>query len=280
MRIVLDVVKYLKASGFVIDRPGRGSQFIPPEAPIYFRNDSGEEVPPFACMQCTGTVEYGGQNYVKINKPVDDSGDAGGYLFNGIAPVESGGYGLAHDGPFVRMLTDGSAVTCGDGWQPDIGEWAVIPGGSMFSAVGEDDIDTDVMRAFYLPTGGGGVIEYTITSLSTATSGPYDGLVIAAVVVKGAPCNRSSLIGTTVNVVDHSGCIFDEASMAGYTGWAAEMVFWSLDAEADCETLTPCHWAAINRCCGSGSGTYADECLEYNPEGYDPEGYVPEGYFA
>ena len=110
MRIVLDVVKYLKASGFVIDRPGRGSQFIPPEAPIYFRNDSGEEVPPFACMQCTGTVEYGGQNYVKINKPVDDSGDAGGYLFNGIAPVESGGYGLAHDGPFVRMLTDGSTL--------------------------------------------------------------------------------------------------------------------------------------------------------------------------
>lgn len=127
---------------------------------------------------------------------------------------------------------------------------------------------------------GGGVIEYTITSLSTAASGPYTGLIIAAVVVKGAPCNRSSLIGTTVNVVDHSGCIFDEASMAGYTGWGAEMVFWSLDAEADCETLTPCHWAAINRCCGSGSGTYADECLEYNPEGYDPEGYVPEGYFA
>ena len=130
----------------------------------------------------------------------------------------------------------------------------------MFSAVGEDDIATDVMRAFYLPTGGGGTIEYTITSLSTATSGPYDGLVIASVVIKGAPCSRSSLIGTTVNVVDHSGCIFDEESMSGYTGWAAEMVFWSLDAEADCETVTPCHWAATDRCCAPNSGTYADEC--------------------
>lgn len=261
MRLILDVVKYLKASGFVIDRPGRGNQFVPPEAPLYFRNDSGEEVPPFACMQCTGTVEYGGQNYITIDKPVDDSGDAGGYLFNGIAPVEIGGYGLAHDGPLVRMLTNGATVTCGEGWKPDIGEWAVIPDGSLFSAVGGDDIATNVMRAFYLPdAGGGATIEYTISSVATASSGPYTGLKVATVVIRGAPCSRSNLIGTTASVVDHSGCIFDIEDMAGYTGWAAEMVFWSLDSAAECETVTPCHWAAINRCCAAGSGTYDGAC--------------------
>lgn len=108
--------------------------------------------------------------------------------------------------------------------------------------------------------GGGGAFEYTIISTSTALTGPYTGLVVASVTMHGAPCDRASVIGTIVDVVDHSGCIFDEEDMAGYTGWAAEMIYWSLDAEADCETLTPCHFAAINRCCGPDSGTYADPC--------------------
>lgn len=106
----------------------------------------------------------------------------------------------------------------------------------------------------------GGTIEYTITSLTTASSGPYNGLKVATVVVRGAPCGRSSLIGTSVEVVDHSGCIFDVDPMVGYTGWASEMVFWSLAAGADCETLTPCHWGAINRCCAANSGTYDAAC--------------------
>jgi len=260
-RLILDVVRYLKESGFIIEPGGRKQQFIPPEAAIYVRNDSGEEIPPFACLQTTGTVDTGGQNYITVDKPVDDTGAAGGYLFNGIAPIEIDGYGIAHDGPVARMLTDGSTVNCGDKWKPDIGEWAVIEGEGPFVAIGLDDIETDVMRAFITaPGGGGATIEYTISSLATASSGPYTGLKVATVVIRGAPCSRSSLIGTTASVVDHSGCIFDIEDMAGYTGWAAEMVFWSLDAEAACETATPCHWAAINRCCAPNSGDYAEEC--------------------
>lgn len=99
-------------------------------------------------------------------------------------------------------------------------------------------------------------IEYTITSLSTAVSGPYTGLVIAEVVVRVGDATK----GSTVDVVDHSGCIFDEATMTGYTGWAAWGDAWSLDSGDPCETLTPKHWYAVNRCCAPDSGIYAEPC--------------------
>jgi hypothetical protein len=115
--------------------------------------------------------------------------------------------------------------------------------------------------------GGGATIEYVIDSLETKTEGPYTGLIVATVIVKGAPGDREDLIETEVEVVDHSGCIFDEEDMTGYTGWASEMVYLSLDATEDCDTKTPLHWAAINRCCGPDSGNYADPCVDPSPGG-------------
>jgi len=253
-QIILDVVQYLRESGFVIKRPGRGEQFVPPDAPIYVRNDSGVEIPAFGCVQVTGTVEAGGQNYVTVDKPVDATGDAGGYLFNGVAPIEVGGYGIAHDGPVVRMLTDGSAVACGDMWQPVVNSFLVSTGGSMFSAIGEDDIETDVMRAFTGSGGGGGAatIQFTVDSVATAgSSSPYNGKKVATVTIEVAPCSRGDLIGTTAEVVDWSGCVWDlaEADLIGVWGWATECVALSLKSGDPPGTLTPCHFGADDRCC-------------------------------
>ncbi len=125
---------------------------------------------------------------------------------------------------------------------------------------------------------GSGTIEFVIDSLTTAASGPYTGLKVATVTIKFPPCNEPDLVETTAEVVDHSGCIFDEEDMTGYTGWASRVVGLSLDAEADCDTLTPCHWGALNRCCGPDSGNYAAPCEPEGLEGYMPEGYMPEGY--
>ena len=257
MRLILDVVKYLKASGFVIPAGRHNSQFVPPDAPIYIRNDTGEEIPAFACVQCTGTVEAGGQNYVTVDKPADITGASGEYLFNGIAPIETSGYGIAYDGPLVRMLTDGSSIVCGDSWQPQVASFEVTPGGSMFSAVGADDIETDVMRAFITPAGGSAWIEFVVISQATDVTGPYTGLVVASVTIKGG--NSAALIDTIVDVVDHSGCIFD-VDATGFVGWAQWGVYKSLDVDDPCDTLTPYHWAAFNRCCAAGSGLYAAPC--------------------
>ena len=104
-------------------------------------------------------------------------------------------------------------------------------------------------------------IQFTITSVGTASSGPYAGKKTAAVVVQVADCELGCLIGTSVEVVDHSGCVFDLDSedLAGVWGWASERVALSTDEGAEEGDLTPCHWSADDRCCvpadsGGGSG--------------------------
>ncbi len=147
-KLVLETVRYLRQNGFVLD-PSRSNTAILRETPIYVRNDSGLAIPPFACMQTTGTVEAGGQNYITVDQPADVTGDAGGYLFNGIAEIEIGGYGIAHDGPVVRMAHDGSVINNGDALSPVVNDWEVTKTAcGPFKAIGGDDIGTNVVRAF------------------------------------------------------------------------------------------------------------------------------------
>lgn len=260
-KIVVDVVRYLRANGFIIDR-GRQSAFNPPTSPIHVKNVSGVEIPAYACMQAVGTVEKGGQNFVEVDQPADVTGEAGWYLFNGVAPIEIDGFGIGHDGPFARMLTDGSAVNAGDKWQPSVGAWTVEPGGSLIIAAGPDDIETDVMRGFIAAAiGSSDWIEYTITELTTSSEPDFSGLKRATVEVRGAsPALAPILIGESVYVYDHSGCIFDlpPEDMVGFTGWGLWGQYRTLDGSKDCEVLTPEHWSAVNRCCAPDSGTYRE----------------------
>ena len=263
-RDIIAVVQYLRQNGFTITPPGRGDQRVPEYDYVFVRNDTGEEIPPYACLQVTGAVEHNNQNWLTVKKPADTTGDAGWFVFNGLNPIgtsDSEKYGVAYDGPMVRMLTDGSAVNAGDKWRPTVGAFTIEPGDGPFIAAGEDDIKPDVMKGFIAASGGGGggTIEYTIDSVRVATSGgadaPYTGLNIATVTVVAAPCNLSSLIGTQVDVVDHSQCIFDldPEDLENVHGWASEKIALSLDPEAEEGELTPCHWSADNRCCAAGS---------------------------
>jgi len=173
MRLVWAVCNYLKTSGFVIPAGRYNRQQIPPPTPVFVRNDTGVEIPAFACLQSTGTVEAGGQNYVKVDYPADTTGTAGVYLFNGIAPIEIDGYGIAHDGPECRMLTDGSTITSGAKWQAQVGSFELAPGGTAFSAIGADDIAADVMRGVIGAGGGAAIVAITKVGgiAARATSG-------------------------------------------------------------------------------------------------------------
>lgn len=176
-RIVLETVRYLRASGFVITPPAGGSQVVQPAPDIYIRNDSGAEIPPWGCVQTSGTVDAGGQNYVTVTKPVDAVGSAGWYLFNGVAPIANGEYGVAYDGPLVRMLTDGTSVSCGAMWQPVVGAYTVTDGGELFTAVGDDDIGSNVMRAFCY-RGASGATLYRFTLNANFNTGTADADII------------------------------------------------------------------------------------------------------
>jgi hypothetical protein len=253
---ILAVVRAIQASGLLKDlgpRNAKKGTVRTAETPIYFRNDSGEEAPAYACLQVTGTEENGEQNYCTIDKPEDTDATSGEYIFNGHFAVANGEFGTSQPGRFVRAIKASGTSTAGERWNPVIGEWTIEQDDSgRFVMAGDDDIATDVARVFIGDGAGGASIEYEIVSTSTAgSSSPYNGLKVASVTIKGAPCSRSSLIGTTVDVVDHSGCIFDLTSeqLAGVWGWASERVFPSLASGASSGTLTPCHWSADNRCC-------------------------------
>lgn len=146
--------------------------------------------------------------------------------------------------------------------------------------------------------GGGGLdngtIEGVLTGLRTEEEGPYAGKKIATIEVTEAPCKRKSLMPTVtfneeteevetsfgaVDVVDHSGCIFDhpEEDLMGVRVWASERISVNPDYDPreeidnpeydpecegdecppekipnpdyDPEKYTPCHWAADDRCC-------------------------------
>jgi hypothetical protein len=174
MRTIVEVVRYLRSSGFIISTPLKGVRNIEQATPIYVRNDSGVAVPPFACLQATGTVEAGGQNYITIDQPADTTGDAGPFIFNGLAEIAATGdqrYGIAHDGPLCRMLTNGTAMTSGDKARPVVNQWYIELGGELFTIVGDDDIAADVVRGVIGGGGGGGATLYRFETTAAYTSG-------------------------------------------------------------------------------------------------------------
>lgn len=101
--------------------------------------------------------------------------------------------------------------------------------------------------------GGGATIQFEIVSVAVETdsASPYFGYKVAVVTVKPSPCSRTDLIDTEVDVVDWSGCVFDldEEDLIGVWGWASEYIYLSQASGADPGELTPCHWAADDRCC-------------------------------
>lgn len=98
--------------------------------------------------------------------------------------------------------------------------------------------------------GGSAVGQGTLTALDDG-EGDYTGKQVGTITVVVAPCGRSSLIGTSIEVVDWSECVFDHPfeDLDGVWVWFGEGIAESLDPEASEGQLTPCHWVAHDRCC-------------------------------
>jgi hypothetical protein len=266
-RELLQAYRQLKSAGLlqpgVIQKLIRGRPEFT-EAPRHFTNVSGETAPPYACMQIVGTEVVADQLFLQVDKPTDTAGAEGAYIFNWHYEVEDGRQGVAQKHEIVRAYSNGDTATAADKWRPVIGDWTIEQDdGGIFTMCGDDlpASETFGFPVVRVAVDGGGqgssTIGYTIDSISTAgTSSPYNGKVIASVTVVTAPCSRAFLIGTSVDVVDWSGCIFDlsEAELEDVFGWADENVALSLATTAEAGDLTPCHWAAINRCCATGEG--------------------------
>lgn len=114
--------------------------------PFLVHNDSGEEIPAYACMQVTGTEEIGNQNYLVVNKPADDTGEAGWFVFNGPRAIAADEEGVIQKGPVYRGFKNSGTPAAGEIWGPTSGQWYLSTDGSLFRVFGADDVADDVFR--------------------------------------------------------------------------------------------------------------------------------------
>jgi hypothetical protein len=101
--------------------------------------------------------------------------------------------------------------------------------------------------------GDGATYQGTLTALTDGT-GHYTGKKVGTVMVEVGPCNEGTVVGTSVQVVDWSGCVFDLPieDLDGVWVWFGRGIAASQDPEAEEGELTPCHYVAHDRCCVAG----------------------------
>ncbi len=167
-----------RSSGFV---PGVGGD--PSTEFIKFRNDSGEELPAYAIMQATGTVEDGGQNYLTVDKPLLwTAALVGPFFFNGPRSVADGEFGTAQCGPIFRVIKDSTTLSVGMRIGPVNNQWTVGKG-CLYSYIGTDDVATDCIRVVSneapllahtstsIPAGGSGTVVVRVPSSTIWSAG-------------------------------------------------------------------------------------------------------------
>jgi len=153
-RMILDVVGYLKRNGYL-----KMAGIKPPQNfaanPVIFRNDSGAAVPPYGCLQATGTIDDADRNFVKAVKPTDLTTEAGFYVFNTDREIAIDDYGICQPNGIVRAITDDKTASAGEGYRPIVDSFRLARCPGPFMMLGVDDIDPDCVRVAHSPAGRG-----------------------------------------------------------------------------------------------------------------------------
>jgi len=127
---------------------------------VKVKNDSGEVIPSFACMQIIGVEDIAGQTCIKVVKPTSTDGQ---FLFNSHFPIAvpsetERGVGWAFRHGVVTML--GNAPTePGAAFGPIVGSWEIEEGGDTFVVFGRHDFSD---RALVGRFNGGGTSTHEI----------------------------------------------------------------------------------------------------------------------
>lgn len=170
---------------------------LPP--PAYFHNASGGEIPPYACLQVTGTEEIDGQNYLVVDQPADTDGTSGGYVFNGPEAVADNEEGKYQEAQVVRAYKDTGTVTGGEKWSPVVSQWYIAQDDAgPFICCGADDVDTDVLKVFTQSVGNSTGVQPRVYLT------PLDGIAARSGATLGsAPCTRYTVTsGTRASTAD------------------------------------------------------------------------------
>lgn len=116
------------------------------QTPVYFRNDSGETIPAFSIVQLTDTVDDEGKVYYIAKRPIATANALNDlFVVSGSNDIEANGFGVAQEGPIYRIKTT-STYSVGTRLGPDHTAWTATTG-ILFSNIGDDEIETGVVRA-------------------------------------------------------------------------------------------------------------------------------------
>jgi hypothetical protein len=157
---IMDAVRWLRQSGFQLQANNRRRANSIDAAIHVVKNESGESIIPYACMQVIGTERLGNRTYHLVDKPADTDGTSGWYLFNGHHAITEGSLGNGLDGPLVRARCQDTAFDAGDQFQPIVDSWYVekVAGVGPFIGAGADTLNNyeDCIKLFVIGGGGKG----------------------------------------------------------------------------------------------------------------------------
>lgn len=212
------------------------SASMPQYATIRFRNDSGEEIPAWACMQAVlGVIVDDDTPVVPVIQP---DGDGEIFYLNGRSKVAAGAYGYAN----VQYPQWGlsSSTTFEEEIGPVSGSWEMTNAGSGFRVVGPEIPDGGpVLVERVAAAAGGEECHFVITAF---TCDPDCVTQFATATVETIACSGATVaVSDTITVYDVDSAWLWEG-VVGKKGSAHRQLI-----DADCATGYPydeltCEW--------------------------------------
>jgi hypothetical protein len=142
-REVWETTKLLRSSGLLRNLSTLARPDDPGLHQVFVKNTETEHaVPPFGCMQITGTAEVGEYTYITVKRPTETDGF---YLFNHDTEIEAEGFGMALPWGIVRML--GGSAEPNKQYEPVIDSWEIAQqDGGPFTVYGPDNTREGVVK--------------------------------------------------------------------------------------------------------------------------------------
>jgi hypothetical protein len=165
---VWNTTKLLRSSGLLRNLSNIPLPDDPGLSQVHIKNDSGEEIPAFACLEILGTEVIDNRTFLKVTKPTRTNAK---YIFNHDRKVVIDGLGIALAWGVVRML--GEPPDEPKQYGPTIGQWTVEENSSgPFVVYGQDAYSEDVVKGRITGSGGGAqVIQFSLVGQEDE---PYD----------------------------------------------------------------------------------------------------------
>jgi len=131
-RMLLDYERRGPAAG---PQPRRGPAGERDSKWFTYRNDSGEAIPAYACLQLTGNAfDDSGRVILTVAKPNADS--IAGCPLNGHRSVAIGGFGRCTFEPWRALYNAASTPAFGESWGSEANQWPIKKGNTGFQILG------------------------------------------------------------------------------------------------------------------------------------------------